>query len=100
MSNNRVNENFVFQKVMENKELCKEVLERILDVKLSKVEAVTTEKVIEDVWGKTKKIYEMEARGELSKAVSTFDEYITIKAYNNNKTVSKKKSDEKADFSK
>lgn len=45
-----LSDNFVFQKVMENKELCKEVLERILDVKLSKVEAVTTEKVIEDVY--------------------------------------------------
>lgn len=45
-----LSDNFVFQKVMENKEICKEVLERILEIKLSKVEAVTTEKVIEDIY--------------------------------------------------
>lgn len=45
-----LSDNFVFQKVMENADLCKEVLERILNVKLSKVETVTTEKVIEDIY--------------------------------------------------
>lgn len=45
-----LSDNFVFQKVMENPEICKGVLERILGVSLTKVETVTTEKVIEDIY--------------------------------------------------
>lgn len=45
-----LSDNFIFQKVMQNKELCKEVLERILGIKLLKVEMVTTEKTIQNAF--------------------------------------------------